>query len=186
MAKNMDKTMNRRLVTTAGLALIAAVLFWQPTSAHVLITDDSGMVGAVLHVTPDDDPVAGEPSSLFYEIRDTTQRITAAKLRITDEVGTALDVPVSVAGNTVQAVHTFSGRGAYRLVLSTSSENGINRNFASAQRVSRGARGDAQDAPRHAWAEMLIIASLCGLALLAIISFNRRREIISYSRMKSR
>lgn len=35
---------------------------------HVLTTD--GSIGAVLHVSPDDDPVAGETTNFFFEFKD--------------------------------------------------------------------------------------------------------------------
>lgn len=36
--------------------------------AHVLKT--SGSVGAVVHVSPEDDPIAGEPTDFFFEFKD--------------------------------------------------------------------------------------------------------------------
>lgn len=38
--------------------------------AHVLTTDHG--VGAVLHISPDDDPVAGSESTLFFAFKDTS------------------------------------------------------------------------------------------------------------------
>lgn len=40
----------------------------QITYAHVLKT--SGSVGAVVHVSPEDDPIAGEPTDFFFEFKD--------------------------------------------------------------------------------------------------------------------
>ncbi len=44
-------------------------------SAHVLET--AGSIGAVLHIDPDDDPVAGEKSGIYFEIKDKTNRFKA-------------------------------------------------------------------------------------------------------------
>lgn len=41
-------------------------------SAHVLKSDST--VGAVIHVTPDDDPVAGEPTDFYFEFKDTENK----------------------------------------------------------------------------------------------------------------
>lgn len=46
----------------------------QQTFAHVLQSD--GSIGAVLHIDPNDDPIAGQQASLFFEFKDTTNRFT--------------------------------------------------------------------------------------------------------------
>ncbi|HRH31119.1 MAG TPA: hypothetical protein PK950_00435 [Candidatus Paceibacterota bacterium] len=40
-----------------------------PASAHVLKTD--GTMGAILHIDPNDSPVAGEPASIFFDLKDS-------------------------------------------------------------------------------------------------------------------
>ncbi len=42
--------------------------FSTPVYAHVLKTD--GTIGAVLHVDPEDDPIAGAQSGFFFEFKD--------------------------------------------------------------------------------------------------------------------
>ena len=42
--------------------------------AHVLKT--SGSVGAVVHVSPEDDPIAGEPTDFFFEFKDKEGKFT--------------------------------------------------------------------------------------------------------------
>ncbi len=44
------------------------VVFPSKISAHVLKYD--GSIGAVLHVNPDDDPIAGESTNFFFEFKD--------------------------------------------------------------------------------------------------------------------
>jgi len=58
-----------RVWRTAGVILILAAssIAW-PAFAHVLKTD--GSIGAVLHIDPDDDPIAGSQSSFFFEFKD--------------------------------------------------------------------------------------------------------------------
>lgn len=43
-------------------------------SAHVLLT--SGSIGAVLHIDPDDDPIANQPSTFFFDFKDTTNHFS--------------------------------------------------------------------------------------------------------------
>ncbi len=43
-------------------------IFAFPVQAHVLKTDNS--VGAVIHIDPEDDPIAGEVSNIYFEFKD--------------------------------------------------------------------------------------------------------------------
>ena len=57
------------------IMLLLLVFFYGTTSsafAHVLKTN--GSVGAVMHVTPDDDPIAGEKSDFYLEFKDTENK----------------------------------------------------------------------------------------------------------------
>lgn len=51
------------------LTLLVAAGFSLPVYAHVLRTD--GSIGAVLHIDPNDDPIAGQPATLIFEFKDT-------------------------------------------------------------------------------------------------------------------
>lgn len=48
--------------------LFFLLLIPQNTYAHVLQTDKS--IGAVLHITPEDDPIIGEQTAFFFEFKD--------------------------------------------------------------------------------------------------------------------
>lgn len=52
------------------MSLFLAFLFFIPqvAFAHVLKIDES--IGAVMHIQPEDDPVAGEESSFYFEFKD--------------------------------------------------------------------------------------------------------------------
>lgn len=50
------------------LLLILLVIPIGTADAHVLKSD--GSVGAILHVSPDDDPIAGVQTDFFFEIKD--------------------------------------------------------------------------------------------------------------------
>lgn len=52
----------------AFLTLILFIIFSGVSYAHVLKTD--GSIGAVIHVSPEDDPIAGESTDFFFEIKD--------------------------------------------------------------------------------------------------------------------
>ncbi len=46
--------------------------FAKSASAHVLKTD--GSIGAVLHISPEDDPIAGKSTDFFFEFKDRDNR----------------------------------------------------------------------------------------------------------------
>lgn len=50
------------------LLVVSFVIFSSKVQAHVLETN--GSVGAVIHISPDDDPTAGEQSDFFFEFKD--------------------------------------------------------------------------------------------------------------------
>jgi hypothetical protein len=52
------------LIIIAAYSLISAPL----TSAHTLKSD--GSIGAIIHISPEDDPIIGEPAEFFFEIKD--------------------------------------------------------------------------------------------------------------------
>lgn len=51
------------LVIVISTGILAA-----PVSAHILA--DDGNIGAILHIDPDDDPIAGQQAGFFFEFKD--------------------------------------------------------------------------------------------------------------------
>ncbi len=68
----------KKIILAAGLLLLFAIIhtsyFVIPTYAHLLKTD--GSIGAVLHIDPDDDPVAGQQAGFFFEFKDKQNKFT--------------------------------------------------------------------------------------------------------------
>lgn len=58
------------LIAHLSLLIFAAA----PAAAHVL--KSNGSVGAILHVSPDDDPIAGVSTDFFFELKDTEGKFT--------------------------------------------------------------------------------------------------------------
>lgn len=61
----------KRLILSLILVLLIVP---QVVSAHVLKTD--GVIGAVMHIDPDDDPIAGSIATFYFEIKDTTGKFS--------------------------------------------------------------------------------------------------------------
>lgn len=53
-----------------GLCLLLCGASVRPAEAHLLATDNT--IGAVLHIDPNDQPVAGSQASFFFEFKDKT------------------------------------------------------------------------------------------------------------------
>ena len=178
----MSRLLFLLLAVTIGLFSIKT-----PTSAHVLITDNTGSIGAILHVNPDDDPIADQPSSLFFDIQDQafSKHPHDVKLEIINEQGTKNKLDITVAGSSVSAKYTFPEQGVYKIVLTAAAKGSANAHehtFTHTQRVSRGVSGSVLDKPAHEWAEATLIIGICGFLTLMTIGFNRRKSIAAHSK----
>lgn len=169
----------------ATLLIIAAMAIFPAgrAQAHVLITDTAKTKGAVLHITPDDDPIAGEPAVFFFDMQG--QEIPYGEgdvsLAVTDAEGAAAEVEVSVSGTLATAEYVFPAQGAYKLVFTVAS-GGRDYTFEHSQRVSRGMINSTQNNSSYAWAEAALLFSILGILVLAIIVVNRREGIAAQSR----
>lgn len=169
-------TMSKKLLLGALLMLACAVVLPQPASAHVLIADSTNSVGAVLHVVPDDDPVAGQESNLFFDVESQKIDQNSTKLAITDaSTGQTSVVPTKATGSLVTADYTFPTQGVYKLSLTVGSSKTYVFNYS--QRVSRGVIGSAQAKPVYPLANMALVFCAVVFALLLVILFNHRREM---------
>lgn len=63
-----------KVIWIIALSLLTGFIIVPQVDAHVLRSD--GTVGAVMHVTPEDDPIAGEPSDFYFEFKDTASRFS--------------------------------------------------------------------------------------------------------------
>ena len=171
----------KSIVTTLICSLLLCIApLSQAASAHVLIQDTSKRHGAILHITPDDDPIAGKSATLFLDIQDTSEKIEEVVLRIgkaeTEEntvVETLLD------DSLVSASYVFPSQGVYNLTYTITSSK-TTYTFEHVTRISRGVDGSAQ-ASRYMWAEAVLLASLIAAVTMAIIAFNNRRKISRHS-----
>lgn len=105
------------IIVTIGVYLIVPI----PVSAHVLKTN--GTVGAVMHVDPDDDPMAGSPSTIYFDFKDTKEHISPKQCQCTLSIfqkGKEIysqDLFENTANQnfTTEAVYTFPTIGEYTL-----------------------------------------------------------------------
>lgn len=153
----MKRISVRKGYMVCALALIVALGFAGTASAHVLLVDRQANIAAVLHINPDDDPVAGEPSELYFDVQDadsdTRIPYSAYQLVITDEQNNNTVVRTVASNNTVGVEYTFPTRGLYRLNLrSNPGYDSLQKiSLQTSVRVSRGA-GVSANADRYPWA----------------------------------
>lgn len=167
----------KRIAIIAIVLLGALMLPVQPVSAHVFISDSIGTKGAILHINPDDDPIAGQSSTLFL---DTQISLRRAVLTITAQTGTVTTIDATITGSLATFTYTFPTQGAYTLNFETTTDT-THDTFSYTQRVSRGSATTTLIKPVHTWAELLLISSCIGLGVLAIIAFNHRKAIAKHS-----
>ncbi len=54
----------------AVIILLIIYALFSPVKIFAHVLESNGSVGAVLHITPEDDPIAGEQSGFFFEFKD--------------------------------------------------------------------------------------------------------------------
>lgn len=99
------------------------VSFKGSAEAHLLAT--SGDVGAVLHIDPEDNPVAGEPTHFFFSMKDTSSRFSVngcscsfvvkanGKELVRDRLGASSVLNTQEIGTS----YTFPARNVYQVIL---------------------------------------------------------------------
>ncbi len=168
------------------IALLTPLYLFIPinsASAHVLITDETNTKGAILHIIPDDDPIAGEQATLYFDAQNQLiQADSSVTLTIKDENGNEKEVETKIDDSLVTANFTFPEQGVYNVTYAVVS-NGNTHVFNQSQRVSRGLANTDQVGQTYAWAESLLVASGISFAFLFIVAFNRRKDIARQSKL---
>jgi hypothetical protein len=154
-------------------------------SAHVVVPDTTGKTGAIFHVTPDDDPIAGATTGLYYELDPSSnlQTATATLLITSASGGISETVPATLKGQTVSASFDFPVRDLYYLSLSVvPADHSLPAlTFNSSQRITHSS-GANPEVVVPIWAKLGILASVWSLTLLFLTAIRRRRAIIKKSR----
>lgn len=179
----MGRAMNRKIVLFIA-AVIGIVCFSPNAYAHVLLKDQIQGVGAILHINPDDDPIAGESASLFFDIQDArlAEKSSSAHLTVTSDQNETTTVSSTLTGSAVSANYTFPRQGLYKIKLVITQDGKVTHTFLQGQRVGRGIMGDVNTTSVPAWTQMGIVGTVVAAALVLIIAFNRRKDINNYSK----
>ena len=145
-------------------------------------------MGAILHVTPDDDPIAGEPSSLVFDVQDqaVTNKNYSFTLQILEPSGNTQVIPISTKSTVISANHTFAAQGLYRIELRADPTDTTKQplTFTHSQLISRGPTTAHGPPSTSAQAEIGLIASSSGLVILGIFFWNNRVGIKKFVNKK--
>ena len=102
---------------------VSLLLFTSLTvSAHVLKTD--GTIGAVLHIDPNDAPVAGSVSTFNFDLTDTTKRFTTADCDCNFSIAQTADILDKNLADLSPIQYTFQEPGVYTVELEGSPKDG--------------------------------------------------------------
>ncbi len=169
----------------AGVLLLGWISFSRPAEAHMMLKDTVSGKGAILHINPDDDPVAGERTSFLFDVQDTSpfEEQSTARLTIVDEQHHEINVLARVKGNTVVADYTFPRQGLYTLTLDIQQGDKQTHRFTESQRVSRGVINFATVRNTPLWAGVGMMCTVITAIAVAIIAFDRRKIINIYSKL---
>lgn len=171
-----------------GLVFVAAVVFWpETTQAHVLLTDTKANIGAVLHINPDDDPIAGQTNQLYFDVQDKGSKVritySGYELLINDELGKTAKPALEIANTTLIASYNFPRQGLYKLTLRSKSSYEQFQKVAMTYslRVSRGTINPTETKEEYPLATVTAMGAGIALAVLAILAYNNRHLIARHS-----
>ncbi len=169
----------KKIIPLAGI-----LFFLLPSSAmaHVLVKDKTGTKGAILHIQPDDDPIAGEQATLYFDTQSKNDSRVVAT--ITNDASRTAETlaPVQTDGSLATILYTFPTQGTYILQFNiTTASNSYT--FVAHKRISRGATANTDTTQTYFWTEALMLGSSIGLLFLAILLIQRRKEIAQRSKL---
>jgi len=171
--------MGRRLIL--GLAVLVsgvcgqAVGFSVPVAAHVEAGNNG--VSAVMHIAPDDNPTAGQPTLIIFYMSGQGQNFSVAscgcQLEVRKDgkvVSTAIVEPADETTTDGQASVTFPDEGVYDFRL-TGTDGG--RKFVIPYVVRANPAGGTTDAAAGTNVLMVGLASLAIVSILAYYNITR-------------
>lgn len=152
--------------------------------AYVLAheTQSDGEIGAILHIDPNDDPVAGEPATLYFEFTDMREKLNLnscdCKVVIKKGDSELLNQKFGAAdGSSVSAVvnYNFPEAGIYKAEIKGEPKSGEFQPFelSFSIRVEKSfpkSITEAHEQPGNTWAEHVLHYAPTGIILLVLIT----------------
>lgn len=158
-----------------------------PLSAHVLVTEETDHFGAILHLSNGDEPIAGETTGIYFEVKSPVNLQTAkSELVITSQDGGIMEsVLLRAEGKTLSGAFIFPIRGTYTLNLTITQSNTTDTaalSFAYPVRVTRSVE-KAEPSPHvPLWAQLGVVVCVWAVLALVILAYKRRHLISERSK----
>jgi hypothetical protein len=135
----------------------------------------------ILHISPDDEPIAGKTSTLFFDLQNvsSTQKFTAS-LSITKDSQPAVIAPLVIDGNTASTKFAFPTSGTYNLKLDVTA-NDKALSYHLSQTVAPGGESIVTTQHINIFALAAFVAGVAALAVLVTVAFLRRKRIAAQS-----
>lgn len=162
-----------------SIILVGSLLFTPSQAvAHVMVADVHGTSGALLHVTPDDNPEAGAVTHLYFDVdQKTNLKDARIKLEVlSDTGGINEEIPVDRKGQVIASSIVFPVRGIYYLTLSiVPAIGGETVLFKYPLRVERSVLSPNPKRTIPFWAMAGFIGSLWALCALVLTGIRRKQ-----------
>ncbi len=148
-------------------------------SAHVLEAD--GSIGAVMHISPDDDPIVGEPATFYFEFKDKQGKFRSEScdcmfkvLKNEQEIFSEKLFQNSTATGLDSALlsYTFPEKNVYQIKLSGSPKNDGDFQAFNLGYVLRVERG-VGDPPKKSDTWQIAIFGLAVIVFLALFVYRK-------------
>lgn len=173
----------KRLIAVLSILIASFLYSTAPASAHVLVSAKNNVGSAILHITPGDDPVALEKSSLFFDVDTGGVAITSAHLKITNQTTQRFEeLATGIKDSGVSSAYTFPSKDLYLISLVINRGNG-QLEFTSSVRITRSVASNDGASDMPTWATIGAVLAVWGIAALAITAFQRRKSIDKYSHL---
>lgn len=161
-------------------------LFAQRAEAHVLKTDNA--IGAILHIDPEDDPIAGKPSNFFFALKDKQNHFATTDCNCTITIkqnGKILTQQTTTADpqnkTTIIFTYTLPQKNIYEVILNGKPKNkNTFQSFSLTYDIRVDREKQETDKPQSTPLLMIILGSIIGGALLII--FWKNEKTIQYNR----
>ena len=170
----------KKLVVFGALALMVMLAPVESVSAHVFVPDETKARGAIVHITPDDDPIAGQKATIYFDVQDSILKPDSTVALVIQGEGSREDLTAKFDDSLATFAYAFPSQGVYELAFNVNTDDNV-YTFKQSHRVARGVATNALDRPSYEWAKIALLASGIGFALLLITVINRRREIAKQS-----
>jgi hypothetical protein len=164
-------------------SIVTLCMLPQRAEAHVLIADTTNKIGAIVHFSPDDEPVAGGISGIYFDVPSNIDiALSNPELEIDSSNGSIRElVPVTINGQTISAAFEFPLRDLYNIDLSFSPPGRTPLQFHYSVRITSSLYGANPSPHVAAWVKVGLLLSVWSLLALIVVAIKQRKEIAKAS-----